>query len=156
MKARALLFWSTGKDSAWSLHALRHENEVEVAGLVTTFHQATNRVTMHGVCRELVEAQARAAGLPLWPVELPGPCPNVEYESRLSRLIAAAREQAITHFAFGDLYLEDIRAYRERQLAGTGILPLFPLWCAAAATRELARTMLAVGLRALLTCVDPR
>jgi diphthamide synthase (EF-2-diphthine--ammonia ligase) len=138
------------------LHVLRQRNEVEVVGLVTTFEEAANRVTMHGVSRELVEAQARAAGLPPWPVDVPWPCPNAEYASRLRRLIAEAREEEIGHFVFGDLYLEDIRAYRERQLAGTGILPLFPLWCAAAETPELARTMLAGGLRAILTCVDPR
>jgi diphthamide synthase (EF-2-diphthine--ammonia ligase) len=138
------------------LHVLRQRDEVEVVSLLTTFTEAGNRVAMHAVRRELVEAQARAAGLPLWPVHLPWPCGNAEYESRMRRLITEAREQGITHFAFGDLFLEDIRAYRERQLSGTGITPLFPLWGDRAATPELARTMLAAGLRAVLTCVDPR
>ncbi len=156
MKPQALLSWSSGKDSAWSLHLLRQQNEVEVVGLVTTFNEAANRVAMHAVRRELVEAQARAAGLPLWPVQLPWPCSNAEYEARMMRLLAQAKEQGITHFAFGDLFLEDIRAYRERQLAGTGISPLFPIWGGPSDTPNLARAMIASGMRAVLTCVDPK
>jgi uncharacterized protein (TIGR00290 family) len=155
MKPKALLSWSSGKDSAWCLHVLRQQNEVEVVGLVTTFNEAANRVAMHAVRRELVEAQARAAGLPLWPVPLPWPCSNEEYESRMQRLIGQACVQGITHFAFGDLFLEEIRAYRERQLAGTGLTPLFPLWGAPADTPALALAMLAAGVQAVLTCVDP-
>jgi uncharacterized protein (TIGR00290 family) len=150
----ALLFWSSGKDSAWSLHLLRQRREVEVVGLVTTFHEQANRVAVHSVRRDLVEVQARAAGLPLWPVDVPWPCSNAEYESRMDQVFAAARLQGITHCAFGDLFLQDIRAYREKQLAGKGITPLFPLWGTTADTPELARTMLASGLRAVLTCVD--
>ena len=156
MKSKALLFWSSGKDSAWSLHVLRQRNEVEVVGLVTTFHEAANRVAMHAVRRELVEAQARATGLPLWPVDVPWPCSNAEYESRMSHVFDRARQQGITHCAFGDLFLEDIRAYRERQFTGTGITPLFPLWCSAVDTAKLARTMVSTGLRAVLTCVDTK
>jgi uncharacterized protein (TIGR00290 family) len=155
-KAKALLFWSSGKDSAWSLHRLRQENDVEVVGLVTTFGEADGRVPIHNVRRELVEAQARAAGLPLWPVELPWPCSNAEYESRLSAVFSSMRDQAITHCAFGDLFLEDIRVYRERLLAGTGITPLFPLWGTPSDTPGLAREMIAGGLRAVITCVDPQ
>jgi diphthamide synthase (EF-2-diphthine--ammonia ligase) len=110
---------------------------------------------MHAVRRELAEAQARAAGLPLWPINLPWPCSNADYESRMGGLLTAARQQGITQMAFGDLFLEDIRAYREKQMAGTGINPMFPLWSTPADTPALARTMLAAGLRAVLTCVDP-
>jgi len=155
VKPRALLSWSSGKDSAWSLHVLRQQNAVEVVGLVTTFNESANRVAMHAVRRELVEAQACAAGLPLWPVHLPWPCSNDEYEARMRDLLARARQQEITHFAFGDLFLDDIRAYREKQLTGTGITPLFPIWGTPADTPGLAQAMLAGGLRAVLTCVDP-
>jgi uncharacterized protein (TIGR00290 family) len=155
MKPKALLSWSSGKDSAWCLHVLRQQNEVEVVGLVTTFNESANRVAMHAVRRELVEAQARAAGLPLWPVLLPWPCSNEEYESRMQELLGQARAQGITHFAFGDLFLEEIRAYRERQLADTGLTPLFPLWGTPADTLALAQGMLAGGVQAVLTCVDP-
>jgi uncharacterized protein (TIGR00290 family) len=156
VKTKALLFWSSGKDSAWCLHVLRQRDSIEVAGLVTMFDEATSRVTMHGVRRELVEGQARATGLPLWPVCVPWPCLNAEYESRIKHLVTEAQMHEITCFAFGDLFLEDIRAYRERQLAGTGIVPLFPLWCTPSDTRGLAGTMLAGGLQAILTCVDSR
>jgi uncharacterized protein (TIGR00290 family) len=153
---RALLSWSSGKDSAWALHVLRQRQEVEVVGLATTFNEAVDRVAMHAVRRALVQRQACAAAVPLWPVNLPWPCDNAEYEARMSRLLADARERGVTHFAFGDLFLQDIRDYRECQLAGTGIAPLFPLWGTPADTPALARTMLAGGLRAILTCVDPR
>jgi uncharacterized protein (TIGR00290 family) len=156
VRPKALLSWSSGKDSAWALHVLRQQNEVEVVGLVTTFNQTANRVAMHAVRRELVEAQARLLGLPLWPVELPWPCSNGEYETRMQALIQEAVRQGITHLAFGDLYLEDIRAYREKQLAGTGLTPLFPLWCTDQDTGPLASAMVAAGLRAVITCVDPR
>ncbi|MGE0861859.1 MAG: ATP-binding protein [Gammaproteobacteria bacterium] len=157
MKPRALLSWSSGKDSAWALHRLRAAGEVEVVGLVTTFNQAAERVAMHAVRETLVEAQARATGLPLWPVQLPWPCSNDDYAARMRELLERARAAGITHMAFGDLFLADIRAYREQQLADTGITPLFPLWNDdASATAALAREMLAGGLHAVLTCVDPR
>ncbi len=156
MSKRVLLSWSSGKDSAWTLHLLRQQPGVEVLGLLTTFNEAADRVSMHAVRRELVEAQATAAGLPLWPVPLPWPCSNAAYEERMLLVIGRAREEGITHVAFGDLFLEDIRAYRVRQLSGTGIEPLFPLWTSPAATPNLARQMLDGGLRAVLTCVDLR
>lgn len=153
---RVLLSWSSGKDSAWALHVLRQQVAVELVGLLTTFNETANRVAMHAVRRELVEAQAAEAGLPLWPILLPWPCPNGVYEARMGEAIGRARREGITHIAFGDLFLEDIRAYRERQLAGSGIEPLFPLWGTPADTPALAREMLAAGLRAVLTCVDPK
>src|SRR2546426_445127 len=125
---RALLSWSSGKDSAWALHVLKHAGQVEVVGLLTTVNQAYDRVAMHGVRRELLQAQSAATGIPLWPVEIPSPCSNAEYEEAMGKAMARARDEEIEHVAFGDLFLEDIRAYREQKLAGTGITPLFPLW----------------------------
>jgi uncharacterized protein (TIGR00290 family) len=153
---RVLLSWSSGKDSAWALHLLRREPQVELVGLLTTFNTTADRVAMHAVRRELVAAQAAAAGLPLWEVELPWPCATEDYERLMSAAIARARAAGVTHVAFGDLYLADVRAYRERQMAGTGIEPLFPLWATPESTPALARRMLAAGLRATLTCVDTR
>ncbi|HEX7446443.1 MAG TPA: hypothetical protein VF306_02795 [Pirellulales bacterium] len=153
--AAALLAWSSGKDSAWALEILRREAQLDVVGLVTTFNEAFDRVAMHAVRRELVEAQADAVGLPLWPMNIPWPCPNGEYERRMRAVLAEARRQGITHFAFGDLYLADIRRYRESLLLGSGIEPLFPLWCSAEETPVLAWRMLAAGLSAVITCVDP-
>lgn len=154
-KPRALLAWSTGKDSAWALHVLRSAGEVEVVGLLTTLNQAFDRVAMHAVRRTLVEAQAEVAGLPLITAPLPWPCSNEDYEAAMQRALDEARERlAITHVAFGDLFLEDVRAYREERLQGTGLTPLFPLW--GRPTRELAGQMIEGGLRAVLTCVDPR
>jgi diphthamide synthase (EF-2-diphthine--ammonia ligase) len=155
-RRRVLLSWSSGKDSAWALWVLRGQPDVEVVGLLTTFNEAAGRVSMHAVRRALVEEQAAAAGLPLWPVLLPNPCPNEVYEERMRELIGRAREQGVTHTAFGDLFLEDVRDYRIRQLAGSGIAPLFPLWGAPGDTPALARAMLRGGLAAVLTCVDPR
>ncbi|HXH06574.1 MAG TPA: hypothetical protein VNI83_08285 [Vicinamibacterales bacterium] len=153
---RVLLSWSSGKDSAWALHVLRRRGDVRLAGLLTTFNAAADRVAMHAVRRELVEAQAAAAGLPLWAVDLPWPCSNDIYEARMRDAVARARNAGIDAIAFGDLFLEDVRAYRERMLAGTGLEPLFPLWTRPEETAQLARTMLAAGLRATVTCIDPR
>jgi uncharacterized protein (TIGR00290 family) len=153
---RAWLAWSSGKDSAWALHVLRQQAEVEVVGLLTTFNEAFDRVAMHAVRRELVEAQAAAAGLPLHRVTIPWPCSNDVYEERMRAAIAAARELGVTHLAFGDLFLEDVREYRIRLLAGSGVEPLFPLWCSPAETPALARRMLDAGLETVLTCVDPK
>ncbi|HWP03022.1 MAG TPA: hypothetical protein VNL96_06175 [Gemmatimonadaceae bacterium] len=155
MALRLLLSWSSGKDSAWALHVLRQATEFEVVGLLSTFNDAADRVAMHAVRRELVQAQARATGLPLWEVRLRWPCSNSEYEERMRAALERARAAGITHIAFGDLYLEDVRDYRIRLLAGTGIEPLFPLWSSAAETPALARSMIAAGLRAVLTCIDP-
>jgi len=152
-RPRALLAWSSGKDSAWTLHVLREAGAVAVVGLLTTINEAFDRVAMHAVRRELLEAQARAAGLPLWPVPIPWPCANAEYERRMGAAVARARDAGIAHVAFGDLFLEDVRAYRVAQLAGTGVDPLFPLW--GLPTDRLACDMLAAGLEAMITCVDP-
>lgn len=151
---RVLLSWSSGKDSAWTLHGLRTEPGTEIVALLTSFNDSANRVSMHAVRRELVEAQASELDLPLWPVLLPGPCSNEIYEREMGRAIARAREQRVTHIAFGDLFLEDIRDYRIRQLKGTGVEPLFPLWGTPSSTPDLAKRMLANGLKALVTCVD--
>jgi uncharacterized protein (TIGR00290 family) len=151
---RTLLSWSTGKDSAWSLHVLRQRPDVEVVGLFTTVNAAFDRVAMHAVRRKLLEAQAEAAGLPLHVIEIPWPCPNEAYEAALGAFVAAQKAQGIAAMAFGDLFLEDIRAYREAKLEGSGIAPLFPLW--GRETGALAREMIAGGLQARLTCVDPK
>ncbi len=154
-RRRVLLSWSSGKDSAWALHQLRQEADVEVVGLLTTFNEAADRVAMHAVRHRLVEAQAAATGLPLWPVLLPWPCANADYEARMDAALARARSEGVTHVAFGDLFLADIRAYREQRLQGTGIEPLFPLWRFGRDTPALARGMMDAGLRAVLTCIDP-
>lgn len=154
-RPRVLLAWSSGKDSAWALHMLRQAGEAEVVALLTTFNQAFDRVAMHAVRRSLVEAQAEAAGLPLLDVPLPWPCGNEEYEAAMAGALAAARARhGITHVAFGDLFLEDIRQYREDRLRDTGLTPLFPLW--GSPTGELARSMARGGLKARITCIDPR
>lgn len=149
-----LLAWSSGKDSAWALHALSKRRDCKVVGLLTTINESLDRVTMHAVRRELLEAQARAVGLPLWTVPIPWPCPNDEYERRMKDVVEKARAAGIRQVAFGDLYLEDVRAYREEKLAGTGISPAFPLW--GLDTRALSQEMLAAGVKAVLTCVDPK
>ncbi len=155
VKPRVLLSWSSGKDAAWVLHMLRQAWDVEVVGLLTTLSADGDRVAMHAVRRTLLEAQVRAAGLPLLAVPLPWPCSNAEYEEATARALGEARERwGITHVAFGDLFLEDVRAYRERQMAQVGLTPLFPLW--GLPTRALARDMIAGGLEARLTCIDPR
>jgi len=151
---RTLLSWSSGKDSAWALHVLRSRGDVEVVGLVTTLNQAFGRVAMHAVREALLERQAAAAELPLWKVPLPWPCSNEQYEAAMGELVERARGEGVQAMAFGDLHLADVRAYRERQLAGTGLEPLFPIW--GLPTDRLAREMVAAGLRAVVTCVDPR
>ncbi len=152
-RARALLSWSSGKDSAFALAVLRDAHEVDIVGLVTTINLAARRVAMHEVREQLLESQAAAVGLPLWKIGIPSPCSNDQYEAAMARLIVRARADNITVLAYGDLFLEDIRAYREAHLAGTGISPLFPLW--GRNTAVLAREMIEVGQRAVLTCVDP-
>ncbi len=150
---RILLSWSSGKDSAWALHLLSQRKDVKIAALVTTFNAAANRVAMHAVRRSLVDAQAERVGLPLWAVELPWPCSNAQYEEIMATVWRRAVAEGIEAVAFGDLFLEEIRVYRERQLAGTGLEPLFPVW--KLPTNELAREMIAVGVKAKITCVDP-
>lgn len=156
MVKRVLLSWSSGKDSAWALYVLRERKDIEVVGLLTTFNESADRVAMHAVRRELVAAQAAAAGLPLWPVGLPSPCNNEAYEAIMRDVVAKVHAAGITQFAFGDLFLEEVRAYRVRQLEGSGVEPIFPIWTTPDDTPALARRMLATGLRAKLTCVDPR
>lgn len=151
-RRRVLLSWSSGKDSAWCLQRLTRDPQVEVIGLLTTFNTVADRVAMHAVRRELVKQQARACGLPLFPVELPWPCSNIEYEKAMQEAFErlGAEFEAV---AFGDLFLEDIRQYRERQMQRWGLVPEFPLW--QEDTAELAHEMIAAGLSAVLTCVDP-
>jgi uncharacterized protein (TIGR00290 family) len=151
---RTLLSWSSGKDSAWSLYLLRQQNEHEIVGLLTTFNEAANRVAMHAVRRNLVEAQAEAIGIPLWDVDLPWPCANADYERIMMETCKAAVRAGIECIAFGDLFLTDIRAYRENQLENSGLQPIFPVW--GMPTRELAHSMIESGVRAKLTCVDPK
>jgi uncharacterized protein (TIGR00290 family) len=151
---KVLVSWSSGKDSAWALHQLRQSGEYEIAGLLTTLNTAFDRVAMHGTRREVLEAQAEAAGLPLWTVPLPWPCSNAEYEAAMSTVCERAVSEGIEAIAFGDLFLEDVRRYREDRLAGTGLQPIFPLW--GTDTAELVRTMLHAGVRARIVCVDPK
>jgi uncharacterized protein (TIGR00290 family) len=152
---KILLSWSTGKDSAWSLHVLRQQYPGAVAGLLTTVNEAFDRVAMHAVRRTVLQAQADAAGLPLHIVTIPWPCSNEQYEAAMRTAIAGFLRDGFTHVAFGDLFLEDVRNYRETRLTGTGLTPLFPVW-KTKSTNELAREMIASGLKAFLTCIDPR
>jgi uncharacterized protein (TIGR00290 family) len=154
MKKKVLVSWSSGKDSAWAVHLLRKENKHEIAGLLTTLNTAFNRVAMHSTRREIVEMQAEAAGLSLMTVPLPWPCSNADYEQIMSGVCQRAVAEGVTAIAFGDLFLPDIRAYREKQLQGTGLEPLFPLW--QMPTDRLAKEMISGGLRAKLVCVDPK
>lgn len=151
---RILLSWSSGKDSAWTLLALRRRPDVEVVGLLTTINAEFQRVAMHGTRLSVLETQAEAARLPLWVLPLPWPCSNEEYEKRMTEACARAIRERVDAIAFGDLFLADVRAYRERQLDPTGLQPLFPLW--GLPTAELAREMIDSGLRARITCVDTK
>jgi uncharacterized protein (TIGR00290 family) len=152
---KILVSWSGGKDSAWMLHVVRRQwSQAQIVGLVTTLNECFDRIAMHGVRRELLEAQAESAGIPLWTVPLPWPCTNETYEARMRNLITKAKDLGVEAFAFGDLFLTEIRAYRERQLSGTGIEPIFPIW--GIPTQDLAREMIRAGLRARLSCVDPK
>jgi uncharacterized protein (TIGR00290 family) len=154
VKRKLLLSWSSGKDSAWALHCLQRSGDYEVAGLLTTLNAAFDRVAMHSTRRALLEAQARAAGLPLHAVPLPWPCCNAQYEAAMRGACDAALTQGIEAIAFGDLFLEDVRRYREERLEGTGLKPVFPVW--GLNTRLLAEEMIAGGLRARLVCIDPK
>jgi uncharacterized protein (TIGR00290 family) len=151
---KVLLSWSSGKDSAWTLHALRQCGEYEVVGLLTTLNTEFDRVAMHGTRRTVLEAQAKAAAVPLWVVPLPWPCSNEVYQQRMRVACDRAVSEGVQGIAFGDLFLRDIREYREAQLQPTGLEPLFPLW--ERPTAALARAMIAGGLRAKLTCVDTK
>ena len=151
---KILLSWSSGKDSAWALHVLNQRRPGAVAALLTTVNESVDRVAMHGVRREVLEAQARAAGLPLRIVPIPHPCPNEIYEDRMRVAVEQAVADGFTHAAFGDLYLEEVRRYREKQLAGSGLTPIFPLW--GLPTDRLAHEMIGAGLKARVSCVDTR
>ena len=151
---KCLVSWSSGKDSAWMVHVLRARAEVEIGALLTTVNEPAQRVAMHAVRVGLLQAQADSLGLPLWQVPIPSPCTNDEYERAMAAAVRRAVADGFTHVAFGDLFLEDIRRYREERLAGSGLAPLFPLF--GVDTTKLAREMMAGGLRARLTCVDPR
>jgi uncharacterized protein (TIGR00290 family) len=151
---KIVLSWSSGKDAAWALHVLRQTHPGAVQALLTTLNEAVDRVAMHAVRRDVLDAQARAAGLPLHSVSIPDPCANSEYETRMGTAVRTLVAQGFTHVAFGDLFLEDVRRYRERQLAGSGLEPLFPVW--GLPTPALAREMIAAGVRAHLACVDTR
>jgi uncharacterized protein (TIGR00290 family) len=154
MSRRVLLSWSSGKDSAWTLHMLRKDPDVEVVGLLTTVNTTHGRVAMHSTRLTIVEAQARAVGLPLHVIPLPWPCSNEVYERAMRGAIEDGLKSGATHVAFGDLSLEDIRAYRIKQLEGSGLEPLFPIWLEP--TEPLARRMIDAGVEAILTCVDPK
>jgi diphthamide synthase (EF-2-diphthine--ammonia ligase) len=151
-RPKALIAWSSGKDSAWALHEVRRAGDFDIAGALTTVTDTFSRVSMHGVREELLLAQLDAAGLAARVVRIPYPCPNEIYEREMALAMADARSAGITHMIFGDLFLEDVRAYRERQLAGTGISPVFPLWQRPTVT--LAREMIGAGVRAYLSTVD--
>lgn len=154
MGKKTLLSWSSGKDSAWALHVLRGMSDVEIVGLMTTVNELHQRVAIHAVRLELLQRQAEALGLPLQVIDLPSPCTNSQYEAAMEKFVAESKQRGIECMAFGDLFLADIREYRETKLAGTGITPLFPLWLAP--TDRLAKEMISSGLRAVVTCVDPQ
>jgi len=153
-RKKVLLSWSGGKDSAWALHALRLDPRYEVCALLTTLNERFGRVAIHGYREELLDLQAAATGLPVWKTPLPYPCSNADYEARMRAVCERAVAERFDAVAFGDLFLEDIRAYRIEKLAGTGLEPLFPIW--GIPTDQLARQMIAAGLRARITCVNPK
>ena len=150
---KIVMSWSSGKDSAWALNALRRDG-AHVAALLTSLNETAGRVSMHGVREDILRAQADAAGLPLMTIPLPWPCTNEIYEARLRVAVEQAVAEGFTHVAFGDLFLEDVRKYREDRLAGTGLTPLFPLW--GIPTDRLAREMIAGGIKARISTLDPR
>jgi uncharacterized protein (TIGR00290 family) len=151
---KVLVSWSSGKDSAWMIHVLRQRGDMHLAGLLTTINEAAQRVAMHAVRTDVLQAQAASLGLPLWPIPIPSPCPNEVDERAMGETVARAAADGFTHVAFGDLFLEDVRRYREERLAGSGLTPLFPLF--GADTVRLAREMIAGGLRARITCINPK
>ena len=153
---KTLVSWSSGKDSAWMIHVLRQRGDVEVGALLTTINEPAQRVAMHAVRVEVLKAQAAALGYPLWMVPIPSPCSNDVYEEAMRAAVTRAVSDGFTHAAFGDLFLEDIRKYREDRLSGSGLTPLFPLFGTPADTPALARTMIAAGLRARITCLNPK
>ena len=153
-RKRVVVSWSSGKDSAWTLHRLQQRDDIQIVGLITTVNQAFDRVAMHSTRAQVLEAQAAAAELPLHKISLPWPCSNEQYESCMGECVRALKADGVQAVAFGDLFLQDIRQYREKQLTGTGLEPLFPLWLEP--TDKLAREMIAGGLKAKIVCVDPK
>lgn len=154
MSKNTLMSWSSGKDSAWALHTLQQDPEYNIKGLFCTINKEFERVAMHGVRIDLLKRQAEQIGLPLDILELPYPCSNEDYEQIMGEFIQRIKGDGIEYIAFGDLFLEDIRAYREEKLKGTGITPVFPLWDIP--TNQLCRDMVAGGLKTVITCVDPK
>jgi uncharacterized protein (TIGR00290 family) len=154
LKRRTLLSWSSGKDSAWTLYQLQADPEIDLRGLFCTVNSKFNRVAMHAVRLELLQQQAEHLGLPLQVIEIPYPCSNEQYAEIMAHFVEGAKDEKIEQFAFGDLFLEDIRSYREEKLADTGIAPVFPIW--GIPTDQLAKEMIAGGMRAVITCVDPK
>lgn len=146
--------WSSGKDSAWALYKLQQDQNIDLVGLFCTVNKEFDRVAMHGVRAELLKAQAKRIGLPLEIIEIPYPCGNAAYEEIMGRFVETAINNNVENFAFGDLYLEDVRRYREDKLKGSGIKPVFPIW--GTPTRDLTREMVGSGLRAIITCIDPK
>ncbi len=154
MKSKALMSWSSGKDSAWALHKLQQNPEIDLVGLFCTVNKKFDRVAMHGVRVELLQKQAWSIGLPLEIIEIPHPCSNAEYEKIMGQFVERAKRKNIEHFAFGDLFLEDVRNYREKKLKGSGIKPIFPVW--GIPTDKLLREMISGGLKAVITCINPK
>jgi len=152
VKKKILISWSSGKDSAWALHALRQQEDIEVVGLFCTFNKKYERGAMHAVRNELILRQADSVGLPLELIPIPDPCSDSEYKTIMADFIGEVKTKGIEGIAFGDLFLEEVRNYRENSLAGTGITPLFPLW--GIPTNELSKEMVSSGLRAIITCID--
>jgi uncharacterized protein (TIGR00290 family) len=152
MRPRALIAWSSGKDSALALHEVRERNEFDIVGALTTVTETFGRVSVHGLRIELLEMQLAAAGLPPQLVRIPYPCPNEIYEQQMAAAMAQAKADGVTHVILGDLFLGDVRAYREKNLAGTGITPVFPVW--GRPTDALASEMIAIGMKATLVAVD--
>src|SRR3954454_7032791 len=156
-KFKVLMSWASGKDSAGTVHVLRQRGDVQIGALLTTINESAQRVAMHAVRVDVVKAQAESIGAPLWLVPIPSPCPNEVYERTMAVAVARAVAEGFTHAAFGDLFLADIRRYREERLAGTGLTPLFPLFDSEPSyTGRLARDMIAAGLRARITCLNPK
>jgi len=154
LRPKAVVAWSSGKDCAWALHSARTGGQVDVVGLLTTVTGPFDRVSMHGVRSEVLEAQAKALGLPVHAVPIPYPCPNEVYEKEMARALAALASEGVSQVIFGDLFLQEVRSYREEKMAGTGLVPSFPLW--GRDTRRLAEEMVAAGLEATIVCLDPR
>jgi uncharacterized protein (TIGR00290 family) len=153
MKKKTLLSWSSGKDSAWALHILRQQPDIDVVGLFCTINQEVERVVMHAVRIELIYRQSQNVGLPIRLIPIPRPCSDSEYGTIMKNFVEQAKQQGIECFAFGDLFLKDVRMYREANLAASGITPIFPLW--GMPTEKLSKEMVNSGLRAIITCVDP-